>query len=101
MRRAARILGTLLVVAGVATLAWAVTVWQWQDPFTAVYTKWQQGRLGSQLDARMRTWQPPRPILRPVVMQAAPAQKAPSVRIVTTAPASPAPASPAPADAAL
>jgi sortase A len=31
-----RILGTVMLVAGVAMLAWAVTVWQWQDPFTAV-----------------------------------------------------------------
>jgi sortase A len=75
MRRLVRFLGLLMIVGGLGTLAWAVTVWQWQDPFTAVYTKWQQGRLGSQLDARMRAWQPPRPILHPVVVQAVPAQK--------------------------
>jgi sortase A len=45
MRRAARILGTLMIVGGVLTLAWAVLVWRWQDPFTALYTHWQQGKL--------------------------------------------------------
>ena len=46
MRRLARIVGALMVVAGVLTLAWAVVVWRWQDPFTALYTHWQQSRLG-------------------------------------------------------
>ncbi|HEY8103551.1 MAG TPA: sortase [Gaiellaceae bacterium] len=36
MRLLFRILGTLMIVAGVVMLAWAVTVWQWQDPVTAV-----------------------------------------------------------------
>jgi len=36
MKRLFRILGTLMSVAGGLMLAWAVTVWQWQDPFTAV-----------------------------------------------------------------
>jgi sortase A len=35
MKRLLRILGTLLIVAGAAVLVWAITVWQWQDPFTA------------------------------------------------------------------
>jgi sortase A len=45
MRRLARILGTLLIAGGLATLAWAVVVWQWQDPFTAAYTTYQQHKL--------------------------------------------------------
>jgi sortase A len=36
IRRTLRILGSVMIVAGVLMLAWAVTVWQWQDPFTAV-----------------------------------------------------------------
>ena len=51
--RPLRILGTLLIVAGVLTLAWALVVWQWQDPFTALYTKWQQQQLASQYDKRI------------------------------------------------
>jgi sortase A len=53
MRRGVRLLGTLMIVAGVLTLGWAVLVWQWQDPFTAAYTKWEQHRLASQLDREM------------------------------------------------
>jgi sortase A len=34
-----------MIVGGVLTLAWAVLVWRWQDPFTALYTHWQQGKL--------------------------------------------------------
>jgi sortase A len=45
MRRGIRILGTLLVVAGAATLAWALVVWQWQDPFTAVLHELEQREL--------------------------------------------------------
>jgi hypothetical protein len=45
MRRLSRIGGTLLVVAGVLTLVWVVVVWQWQDPFTAIYTHFEQTRL--------------------------------------------------------
>jgi sortase A len=52
MRRFVRPLGTLLIVLGLGTIAWAVTVWQWQDPFTALYTKYQQHRLAKQYDRR-------------------------------------------------
>jgi sortase A len=47
MRRLARVLGTLLVVAGIGLLAWTVTVWQWQDPVTAVYTHMEQRSLAA------------------------------------------------------
>ena len=50
MRRLARIVGTLLIVAGLGTLAWAVTVWQWQDPFTAVVNRLEQRELAQALD---------------------------------------------------
>jgi sortase A len=58
MRRAARLTGLLLMVAGVLTLAWAITVWQWQDPFTALYTHWQQGKLASNLDRQFAAYRP-------------------------------------------
>ena len=47
MRRPIHLLGTLLTVAGVLTLVWALLVWQWQDPFTALYTLYQQHKLAS------------------------------------------------------
>ena len=49
MRRLARVSGLVLAVAGVLALAWVVVVWRWQDPFTALYTTWQQHRLEQQL----------------------------------------------------
>ena len=61
MRAALRIFGTVLVVGGVATLLWVVVVWQWQDPFTALYTRWQQHRLASSYDERFTKFHPLRP----------------------------------------
>lgn len=45
VRRAVRLLGTLLLVAGVLTLAWVVVVWRWEDPFTAIQTYFSQKHL--------------------------------------------------------
>ena len=56
MRRAARIVGTLLVVAGVGVLAWTITVWRWQDPFTALYTHYEQHRLAASLDKEFKAY---------------------------------------------
>ena len=61
MRRTARILGTLMVVGGVLTLLWVVVVWQWQDPFTALYTRWEQHRLASSYDERFTKFHPLQP----------------------------------------
>lgn len=58
-RRALRLLGTVLIAAGLLTLVWAFVVWRWQDPFTALYTKWKQHELRSQYDRRVRTFAPP------------------------------------------
>ena len=56
MRRRLRILGTVLIVAGSLTLIWAVVVWRWQDPFTALYTKWKQHQLSSQYEKRIHAF---------------------------------------------
>ena len=58
MRRTIRLTGTLLIAAGVLTLAWAIVVWRWQDPFTALYTHWQQGKLAHQLDQEEQAYRP-------------------------------------------
>lgn len=52
MRRAVRLTGTVLVAAGALGLAWVLLVWQWQDPFTALYTHRQQARLAKAYDHR-------------------------------------------------
>jgi sortase A len=56
VRRPLRILGTVLTAAGILTLLWAFLVWQWQDPFTALYTSWKQHQLGSQYDKRVASF---------------------------------------------
>jgi sortase A len=62
MRRAARISGSVLVVAGVLALVWVLVVWRWQDPFTALYTHWQQRGLASDLEREIEQYQPVRPL---------------------------------------
>jgi sortase A len=54
MRPLIRRLGTLLLVLGIGVVAWAIVVWRWQDPFTALYTKYQQHRLTDQYAATAR-----------------------------------------------
>jgi sortase A len=58
MRRFSRKFGTFLIVAGIATLAWAFTVWAWQDPFTNVYTRWEQHRLAERYDKLFNSYEP-------------------------------------------
>jgi sortase A len=59
MRRSLRILGTVLATAGALTLVWTLLVWQWQDPFTALYTKWKQRQLTSQYQKLTRSFGDP------------------------------------------
>lgn len=58
MRKTSRIFGSLLIVAGVLTLAWVVLVWRWEDPFTAVYTHFQQARLSHTYQKRVNAFRP-------------------------------------------
>ncbi|HST13465.1 MAG TPA: class D sortase [Gaiellaceae bacterium] len=58
MRLAGRILGALLIVSGVLTLVWVVVVWQWQDPFTAIYTHIEQNRLSHSYERRVHAYRP-------------------------------------------
>ena len=59
MRRSTRIVSTVLIVAGSLTLVWALVVWRWQDPFTALYTKWRQHQLASQYQHRVQAFHTP------------------------------------------
>lgn len=58
MRKLGRILGTLLIVVGLGTLAWAFVVWRWQDPFTSLYTGWQQHKLAARYEQRVENFHP-------------------------------------------
>lgn len=49
----ARRLGTLLLVIGLGVLAWVATVYLWKDPFTTLYTAYEQRRLASSLDRQL------------------------------------------------
>ena len=49
-------MGTLLVIVGVFAAAWVATVWLWKDPFTALYTEWEQHRLSGIYEKRFRSW---------------------------------------------
>jgi sortase A len=60
VRRALRLLGSILVAAGVLALVWAVVVWRWQDPFTALYTHFQQQHLKAVYARRAVHFEPPR-----------------------------------------
>lgn len=51
-RRLIRTSGTLMVVAGSLLLVWALLVWRWQDPFTALYTRWEQRDLAQEYEQR-------------------------------------------------
>src|SRR5688500_9267223 len=58
MRRTVRILGTLMIVAGVGMLAWAFSVWRWEDPFTALLNRVEQRELSQSLDRRFDRFVP-------------------------------------------
>jgi sortase A len=58
MRRTARIVGTLMIAGGILTLAWALLVWRWQDPFTAAYTHWKQHQLAGSYDRLVADYRP-------------------------------------------
>jgi sortase A len=76
MARAARITGTVLIVAGVCAIAWVLVVWQWQDPFTAVYTKYQQHKLASSFAHRFADYRPPDTARRGAARNAAKTERA-------------------------
>ena len=56
VRRVVRIAGTALAVAGALVLVWVVVVWQWQDPFTALYTHWKQHQLAKSYERRFTSY---------------------------------------------
>ena len=58
MRRFVRAFGTLLIVVGLGALVWAFAVWRWEDPFTSLYTAYEQRGLSSGLDERFASYTP-------------------------------------------
>ena len=58
MRRLARIAGTLMIVAGVGAIAWALTVWKWEDPLTATLNYFDQRQLAQSFDRQLQEGRP-------------------------------------------
>jgi sortase A len=56
--RVIRHVSTVIIAAGLGVLAWTGTVYVWKDPFTALYTAYQQRELESALDERIERWKP-------------------------------------------
>jgi sortase A len=63
MHRLWRTFGTLLIAAGVGVLLWAFVVWAWQDPFTALYTRWKQNQLAQKYEHLYAAYRTPRTAL--------------------------------------
>jgi len=59
VRQAIRITGAVLVGSGMLGLGWALVVWQWQDPITALYTTYQQHKLSESFDRKLAAYVPP------------------------------------------
>jgi sortase A len=55
LRRFARLSGIALATIGLLGLVWVVVVWQWKDPFSSLYTTWQQHKLAQQLQHELAT----------------------------------------------
>lgn len=58
MRRAGRFGGTLMIVAGVGAIAWALAVWKWEDPFTGTLNSFDQRELAESFDRRLDEGRP-------------------------------------------
>jgi sortase A len=58
MHRAVRVSGLLMIIAGLLCLGWVVTVWRWNDPFTGLFTRWEQRELANEYDDLRSQWQP-------------------------------------------
>jgi len=53
-----------MIAAGLCLLLWALVVWRWQDPFTALYTAYQQHRLEARYEIELASYRPP-PVVKP------------------------------------
>jgi sortase A len=61
-RRARRVAANVVLVIGVGVLVWTFVVWQWNDPFTSLYTRWEQHKLAATHDEIVKRYTPKRSI---------------------------------------
>src|SRR5213078_2779868 len=62
--RLVRTFGLVLIVVGTAAVVWGVVVWRWQDPFTALYTRYEQHKLSAAYARRVSRLVPQRTATR-------------------------------------
>jgi sortase A len=60
MRRISQRFGTVLLVLGALTLAYAAATYFWRDPVTDLYAKWKQHGLDSALTRQFDTYRAPK-----------------------------------------
>lgn len=51
-----------MLVGGLGVLVWTFVVWQWNDPFTSLYTRWEQRKLVGAYERIAEDYRPVRPI---------------------------------------
>lgn len=51
-RRIFRVIGAAMAVTGLLVVVWGLVTWQWGDPITGTYTRWQQRQLASEYARR-------------------------------------------------
>lgn len=61
-RRFFRRLGLAIAVFGVLLVAWAIFIYFFGDPITALYQDWRQHQMTGQLDKEFRQFKPPIPL---------------------------------------
>lgn len=68
--RLLRGLGTTFIVIAIGLLAWAFVTWKWNDPFTSLYTRWQQHKLAGVYAQVVKSYHPlPIPDAKPSTPQ--------------------------------
>jgi sortase A len=58
MRRLVRSVGSLMVLGGLLLLVWSLLVWLWEDPFTGLYTRYEQRELSRTYDRLEEAYRP-------------------------------------------
>lgn len=58
MGKLVRFGGTLMIVAGIGAIAWALAVWKWEDPFTAALNYFDQRELAESFDRQLEEGRP-------------------------------------------
>jgi sortase A len=56
--RLVRAVGLALTIFGTGAVLWGLTVWLWQDPFTGLYTRYEQRQLAHAYAKRLREFRP-------------------------------------------